>query len=560
MTTSQAAKNIQYPAQQGFLQHIKSSALNSATKSPFYDWTLSSKHIPHSLAVKLIDPWPGDMEAARSLCKPFGKQEFSFEGSIFPIKYSLWDEYSTHPSLKRAIHSFAFLRDLKSLGGDVARKTARDLTEEWLSNFDKYHPDYWDPKYISMRLYYWITAYDFFGASAGNEFQQQYFDSVIRQARHLSRSIQKNIHGIDLLRAGRGLAYAGLSFKGREQWVIQGFEILLNEIPKQILSDGGHISRSPQTTAEAFQILLDLRCALIRAELPVPELIQNAIDRSGQAIKFFKLNDKKLPLFHGGQEGAQYWLDALSQHIASSNKILKALPETGYERVSVGRTVVMVDTGGFIPAPHDKTAHSSPLSFEVSYGRERVFTNCGSHPVNGEWQHILRHTAAHNNLTLNGGSAHDILPQGGFVRRLDPIKIKRQDFKDSCLLDMTHNAWQSSHNIEHRRRLYIAEGGLDIRGEDTLSSDLDPEDALDIAIRFHLHPRVLVSLVQDGQEALLRLHSGLGFRFFSVGGTLSLENSIYCGTGLKPQKTKQLVVTKRMIDKQQQIKWALQRE
>ena len=116
------------------------------------------------------------------------------------------------------------------------------------------------------------------------------------------------------------------------------------------------------------------------------------------------------------------------------------------------------------------------------------------------------------------------------------------------------------HMASHINAVYLSDQGLDIRGEDTLSCDLAPEDALDVTLRFHLHPRALVSLVQEGQEALIRLPSGLGFRFFAVGGTLTLDNSIYLGTGLKPIKTKQLVVTSRMIEANHQLKWALQRE
>lgn len=537
-------------------QSLKYSALDAAVKSPFYDWTLSSKQIPHQLAVKLIDPWPGNPEAARQFCKG----QFSFEESLFPVSCDLWTDYGDHPTLRHAIHSFAFLRDLKAMGGDIARKMARDHVMQWMERYDRFDHNTWSTCTLSERLYFWLTSYDFFGASAGNQFQQRYFDLVIRQARHLSRTLTHDNHGIALLRAARGLIYAGLSFAGREQWVMQGFNVILHEIPKQILSDGGHVSRSPTATADTLQIMFDIRCALRRSDLPVPEIIQHAIDRLGQAFKFFRGHDKKLPLFHGSREGDICALDSLYSQIPVSNRIVKSLPETGFERVQMGRCLMMIDACQSPMPPLDRTSHSSPLAFELSYGRERVFVNCGSHPTSAEWKQILRHTAAHNTLTINHAPAHDILPNGSLARRHDPVRIKRVDDKDSCLLEMQHNAWQAAHGMTHKRRLYISDQGLDIRGEDTLSSDLAPEDALDVTLRFHLHPRVLVSLVQEGQEALLRLPSGLGFRFFSVGGTLSLENSIYVGTGLKPIKTKQLVVTTRMIDTNQQLKWALQRE
>lgn len=83
---------------------------------------------------------------------------------------------------------------------------------------------------------------------------------------------------------------------------------------------------------------------------------------------------------------------------------------------------------------------------------------------------------------------------------------------------------------------------------------------MDIAIRFHLHPRVIVSLVQNEEEALIRIPSGAGWRFQHTGGRLALENSIYIGAGSQPRRTKQLVIYGQMTGDQTRIKWALQRE
>ena len=51
------------------------------------------------------------------------------------------------------------------------------------------------------------------------------------------------------------------------------------------------------------------------------------------------------------------------------------------------------------------------------------------------------------------------------------------------------------------------------------------------AFRWHLHPLVQASLMQNGQSALLRTASGNGWRFRIDRGELGLEPSIYCGNG-----------------------------
>lgn len=78
---------------------------------------------------------------------------------------------------------------------------------------------------------------------------------------------------------------------------------------------------------------------------------------------------------------------------------------------------------------------------------------------------------------------------------------------------------------------------------------------------FPLHPRVMVSLIGEGnEEALLRLPSGIGWRFHQSGGILKLEDFVYLGEDSRPRKTKQLVVYGDMPDTEFKVKWAMQRE
>ena len=81
-----------------------------------------------------------------------------------------------------------------------------------------------------------------------------------------------------------------------------------------------------------------------------------------------------------------------------------------------------------------------------------------------------------------------------------------------------------------------------------------------MTLRFHLHPRVLVSPIRDGAEFLLRLPSGIGWRLHQTGAHLSLDNSIYLGEGSRPLKTKQIIMQAEMTGDRHQICWGLQRE
>ena len=64
--------------------------------------------------------------------------------------------------------------------------------------------------------------------------------------------------------------------------------------------------------------------------------------------------------------------------------------------------------------------------------------------------------------------------------------------------------YEPNFGLTHRRRLWLSADGTDLRGEDTLSG----AHAGLFTVRFHQHPDMQVSLIQNGGAALLRAPSG----------------------------------------------------
>ncbi len=538
------------------LRHIRSKASHLAFSNVIYNWSLGGS-VPYGFITQLSDSWPGDADKGRWLCSG----AFSVDGETLEMHGGCWEPAGISESWIAHMHGFDWLRDLKALGGDQARLQARNMLESWIKHYSLCQPAIWRPDYTGERLHNWIALYGFFGASADEDFQERFFVALIRQARHLSRSIQSSAPlGLPVFQAIRGLVYAGIALEGRESWLEQALDLLEDETEKQILSDGGHISRSPAQLRDALQIFIDIKTALLAGEYPVPAKLAHTIDRMAQALRFFRYADKRLAVFHGAQEGSPAFTDAVLTKSNARGKVLRSLPQTGFERMTMGRSMVMFDRGVPPASPYDKDAHASPLAFEFIYGKERVFVSCGAHPLDPAWQDSLRATAAHNALTLNHRNICEIRDGGHFGRKPRKITVMREDSKNAALTEASHNGYVSLNGITHRRRLFLGNGGHDFRGEENLTCSIGATKETDVVLRFHLHPRVLVSLIQDGQEALLRLPGGAGWRFFHNGGHIKLENSIYLGEGTRPRKTKQLVITGKMDSDYAQIKWALQRE
>ncbi|MCB9983859.1 MAG: heparinase II/III family protein [Rhodospirillales bacterium] len=554
------------------LQHLKRRASHMAYNSMLYNWSLQGE-APERIAVRPVDPWAGSMEAGHAICEG----RLLHEGAQMPFGEDVWFMDALPNGWMVRLHGFSWLRDLRALSGErgmsaVARTHAKMLIRSWCAAHERWDAGSWRMDITGERLAMWISAYEFFSAvefiapEEEEAFQDVFFDSCMRQARHLSRALAHE--GIDecsgarRFQAVKGLLYAGIAFEGYEGWREQALEQLEFEIDAQIAGDGAHRSRSPAQLLDVLQILLDIRTALRAADLPLPEKVQHAIDRMGPALRFFRYNDKHLALFHGAQEGDAERIDAVLSQAGVRGKTLSALPCSGYERLSLGRTCVMMDCTGTVEWPYGSEAHASPLAFEMTYGRSRLFVNCGAHPLDENWRDALRSTPAHTALSLDARNACEV--RGRRVCKGKAGSVVREDLKHAAFLEAAHEGYVPVNGFTHKRRIYICDQGHDVRGEDVLSADALPARPVDVAVRFHLHPRVMVSLIRDGQEALLRLPGGVGWRFHLATDLhqcmLSLEDSVYLGEGVQPRKTKQLVIYGQLHDKKAKIKWAVQRE
>src|SRR5205807_995364 len=82
-----------------------------------------------------------------------------------------------------------------------------------------------------------------------------------------------------------------------------GLKVLEAEIARQILPDGGHISRSPEALLHAYRHVVMVMDALQAIERAVPVGVRSARDRMAPMLRFFRHGDGRLALFNGGGEG-----------------------------------------------------------------------------------------------------------------------------------------------------------------------------------------------------------------------------------------------------------------
>jgi len=502
---------------------------------------------PAAPALPVRDPWPGDPAAGVRLLKG----EFAYAGGVRPLQPGLWIISGGSPLLHAEAHGFTWLRDLRALGSDAARLRARALVTDWIASASQ-EPIANLPEVIGARIAAWLGHYDFFAASADDAFRQRLMGRLIADARILAALLPPEALDRRALVALKGLIAAAVALPEHAFFLTRALRFLPQVISQQILPDGSHAERSPAAQLAALQELVEIRALLQGAQVQLPPALLGAIEKSTSVLRALRHADGALALFNGSKEGNPALIDlVLSQAGRGSRAASPGFAGGGFQRLQGRRTVMIVDCGT-PPAPgFDRFAHAGTLSFELSVGRDRVIVNCGAAPAAGpEWQDAARATAAHSTLVIADTNSAELRPDG-LGRKPEKVIVEHQEANGAHWLEVSHDGWLKPFGALHRRRLYMAESGEDIRGEDSVEAGT-PQP---FVVRFHLHPTVNASFQQDAGAVLLRLPHGGGWRLRAEGARMSLEESVYLG-GAEPHRTEQIVLTA-AADGPQIVKWAI---
>jgi uncharacterized heparinase superfamily protein len=541
------------------LDELWRSATALVYRSAFYRLTLS-RAAPPEIVPTAGDPWIGDAQRGNALLHG----SFGFHGQSFDHGSQGWSPVGAHAAWRAELHGFAWLRDLAEVGSETARNRARELVGDWLARATAWDALSWRSDVLGSRLAAWLGRYAYLTEGAPERYRGALDRALVAQARHLQRIAGAGLDGAARFTALKGLIHAhwSLRFPPRalERRRNQALKLLSAELARQINPDGGHVERSPSRHLAVLRDLIEIRAVLRGARCEPPPDLQSAIDRMAPFLRYVRHGDGGLALFNDTNEDAAGEIDAVLGLSEAKGKPPMNAPHSGFQRLAAERTLVLVDAAA--PAKLDGHAHAGTLSFEMSVGKERLVVNCGAHVADqSDWRRVQRATAAHSTLTVDDTNSSEILGPAGPLSgtlgaRPAHVICQRDDADGNVWLDLVHDGYAGQFGVIHRRRLFLAAGGEDLRGEDTLVGQGHGR----YAIRFHLHPRVQASLVQDGTAALLRLPSGLGWRLRASAGTLVLADSIYLGRRGEMKRAQQIIISGLIEGRDPTIKWALRRE
>ncbi len=517
--------------------------------NPLYRLTLGGR-TPDALRLHPPSFRLGDPETGRAVVEgSFTLAHHRLALGDHPWTKPLYDERQLSD-----LHGFSWLADLFAAGSDDARSRAGALLCQWAEQHRKWQEIPWRPDVLGERLSAWLACFDFITAQ-DEQTKAVLLESAMRQARHLARSCSQAPEDARAFKAIQGLVFAAVCLPGMEGSLDQGLSLLEKEIRRQIFADGGHMERNPSRLLKLLSRFNQLRALLLAAHIEIPLELQGAIDRVPPMLRALRHGDGGLALFNGGFEEDRALVDTVLAETGVRGKALMSAPHSGFQRLAVGRTVIIVDTGK-PPLAGGPNAHGGTLSFEMSVGKDRLIVNCGAPSSEGDhWFEAMRTTPAHSTLSADDKESTTFAEDGSILTSPMSVECSRRESDGSVWLDASHDGYRKSIGIIHRRKLYLESTGDDFRGEDLVEGS----GGKNFAIRFHLHPAVHASQVQGRSAILLKLAGGSGWQFQASGAALALEESVYLSGHGEARRCEQIILSGPLHGDGAQVKWRFHR-
>ncbi|POO54548.1 heparinase II/III family protein [Agrobacterium rosae] len=451
-------------------------------------------------------------------------------------------------AFEEKLHAFGWLRHVRASKSDEACARARFLVSDWIAHHGRRIKGVaWAPEIAAQRLIAWLSHSPVVLQNADAVFYRRFLKCLGYHVRYLSLIAKYAPDGEIRLKIRIALAVASISLPHRAVKIARFGVKLDRELERQVLPDGGHVSRNPRVMLDLLLDLLPLRQSYINLGHDVPPGLVPAIDRMFPAIRFFRHQDGDLALFNGATVTLANELASVLRYDETSGRPSRALPDVGYQRLSAGSTVVIVDTGLPQTLELSKGAHCGCLSFELSSVRNRFIVNSGFPPQAAkDFRRASRCTAAHSTVTLNDTSSSRLsrsrLLGPVMMPGITDVTVKRQtDQKGSDVLTASHDGYLSKLGYLHERELELNAAGTKIKGRDAVLFYQDGKKRTTLPVsavsRFHIHPSI--NLVQVDQETvLMSAADGTGWLFSAPGQIVTIAEDVFMAdaSGIRPSQ------------------------
>jgi len=404
----------------------------------------------------------------------------------------------------------------------------------WLeANPPKYGINWTSSLELAYRSISWIWSFYLFDQGDGipGEILSKFQSAIIIQGEHIEHNLSTyfspNTH---LTGEALGLFYIGNFIRGDkryEKWKKIGKDILIEELDKHVLSDGGYFERSLWYHRYTLEIYLHFYLLIKQCDSEIADRVLKKVEKIAEFLMYSSCPDRTFPLigdddggrlpsisiqrgndlrglfstlavifkrsdfkyisegFHEetlfllGPESLKEYEEILAREPLSTSK---GYEETGYyfmrDSWAGHANYLAFDCGphGWLNCGH---AHADLLSFHLVSGKNKVIIDPGTYSYNGEYRDYFRKADAHSLIIVDG--AYPAVTGGPFQWSLIP-EYKFYKWETNNKYDYVSGCLDSPIHWKHVRELLFMKPDLFIILDNIIGSAMH-----EIEARFHLY-------------------------------------------------------------------------
>ncbi len=519
-------------------------------KNPLYNLIIE-KRLSAKILYSPEEVWRGDSEIGLKIINGY----VNFYGESFNFEKNLWEKNRASEFWNNKLNSFDWIKDVRAVGTNKARIFLRNNILEWLKKNKNWNEDSWKKDVLAKRITNLLSNLSFFFNTAGEEFQIKFAKNLNKQAIYLLNTFnEKKLKDNEIYKVKASIL-ASLSFENLNNNLSFSLKKLHEIISTHINNDGMHYLRSPSEHFNFLCSLLDIKNYLGTFRIPIPKDLNSKISEMSSVIKFFRLGNGQLSVFNSYEFIDSSLIEKTIKRANSKIKIPSYLNESGFQRVSENRLILIMDCG----TPSIEKTHAGALSFELSHGFEKIVVNCGSPYVNNKkWSDAMRSTAAHSTLTIDEINSSDIFFEKDTTTRIANVHSERRENEGSYWINAAHSGYEELFGLIHKRNVHIDGKNLIIRGKDCFMRSNYKTPVLGnpkkFFLRFHIHPSVKLSVTGSKKKVVLKLNNDLGWEFICSLPKIQIKDGIYLGGNRLVERNSHILISDELsFDKE--VKW-----
>ena len=480
--------------------------------------------------------------------------------SLFKISESNTENFwidNIKENEKRNLHSFLWLNlvDRKN-----ETEIIQNIIDEWITLYGSYKKDVWNENLISKRIIAWISNAEIILNSTEKEFKERFFGSLIKQINFVKKNLK-----IDSVSSISAIILSGLVFKEYYNNYSAGLKELKKTIEVYFDKNGFPKNRNAENLISFLQYFILIKEWIKSAQEPVPEYLDEIINKNLICLNSFNNPSKKLPLFNGSTEKN---LEDFLKYLEKLNyKFSEDLGFVGQLQIIKNKKNTLYFDAGEPPTHQlSKDYQSGPLSFEYFSEGEKIITNCGyGRKISKKTRLLSKFTSAQSTLCLNDTSVvkfkKNSLINKAYGSTIDNsfkiFDVNRNEDKNNINVSATHNAYLNKFGYLHKRKIQILKKNNEIIGNDYLIKKSGNSN-VNFSIRFHIYPGITTVQTVSGKSILLQLNKNKSWIFLCNQESVQVEKSLFFGRN-KALNNECIVIYGNTNNEDAKIEWTIKK-